>query len=289
MKKLLHLHRLNFSNQILVLKYLLKRIFQLKTSDKERQINEYYYHLILFKGFLKKENDKEYISNYPNLGITIKLRKRPSSDLNVFVQIYQEEEYKPLVDVFKKNFPNDLNLNIIDAGCNIGLATMYLSNSFPKSNFIIIEPDTSNFESINYNFEANKITDIIKIKGGLWSKNTNLKIVNDFRDKNDWSFRVEETNETTELKGFSISYLMEEYKFEIIDILKIDIEGSEKELFLGLNADISYLNKIKCIAVEIHDELQCREAIYKILKDYNFDFFESGDLTIGVNQSFINQ
>ncbi len=289
MQKITNLHRLDFNNKMMMLRYLAKRILKLKTSEKERQINEYYFHLISFKGFLIKENDQEFHANYPDLGITVKIRKRPSSDLNVFAQIYQEEEYKPLVAVFKSNFPNAINLNIIDAGCNIGLATLYLSNFFQKSNFIILEPDTSNFESITSNFESNNITNTTKIRGGLWSVNANLKIVNDFRDKNDWSFRVEATADETDLKGFSVSYLMEAYQLETIDILKIDIEGSEKELFLGVNADVSYLTKVKCIAIEIHDELQCRAAIYKILKDFNFDFFESGDLTIGINQNFLIQ
>lgn len=285
MQKLFHLHRLDSANRNLVLKYLFKRVFGLKTTENERLVNEYYFHLISFNGFFKTESEKEYISNYPNFGITIKLRKRPSSDLNVFAQIYQYGDYKPLVAVFKKNFPNNSSLNIIDAGCNIGLASVYLSTFFPKSNFIIIEPDSSNFESIGYNFEMNDISKAVKIKGGLWSKNANLKLVNDFRDKMDWSIRVEETTEETDLKAFSIPYLLQEHDFETIDILKIDIEGSEKEIFS--NTDVSFLEKTKCIAIEIHDEFDCREMIYAILKKYNFDYIESGDLTIGINQNLI--
>ena len=287
MQKILNLHRLNSANQILVLKYLLKRILRLKTSEKERQINEYYFHLINFNGFLKQENDNNFVSNYPDFEALIKLRKRPSSDLNVFAQIYQYQEYKPLVETFQKHFTNDKILNIIDAGSNIGLTSVYLSKYFPNSNFITIEPDTSNFDNVTYNLEANGIQNAVIIKGGLWSKNTNLKLVNDFRDKNDWSIRVEETKEVGNLKAFSVNYLMEKNQFETIDILKIDIEGSEKEVFTGSNADVSFLSKTKCIAIEIHDEFDCREAINQILTRYNFKFFESGELTIGINQNLI--
>ena len=287
MQKLFHLYKLDSTNRILVLKYLVKRIFGLKTTEKERLVNEYYFHLLFFKGFFVSETEKEYVSNYPNFGVTIKLRKRPSSDLNVFAQIYQYFEYKPLVEVFQMNFPNDKTLNIIDAGSNIGLTSVYLSKDFPDSNFIVIEPDSSNFESVGYNLETNGVKNVVKIKGGLWSKNTNLKIVNDFRDKNDWSIRVEETNEEADLKAFSISYLIQEHNFETIDILKIDIEGSEKEVFISSNSDVSFLSKTKCIAVEIHDEFDCRDEIYAILTKYNFKYFDSGELTIGINQSFL--
>jgi FkbM family methyltransferase len=287
MQKIVNLYRLNFPNQLLVLKYLFKRILHLKTSEEEKHINEYYFHLISFNGFLKTENEKEYISNYPNFDVTIKLRKRPSSDLNVFAQIYQYGDYKPLIEAFKTNFPDISSLNIIDAGCNIGLASVYLSNFFPKSNFIIIEPDSSNFESIGHNFELNDITNALKIKGGIWSKNSNLKIINDFRDKKEWSIRVEEANDEADLKAYSINYLVAEYDFDHIDILKIDIEGSEKEVFTGANADVTFLAKTKCIAIEIHDEFDCREEINEILSNHNFKFFDSGDLTIGINQSFL--
>lgn len=285
MQKIINLYRLNFSNKVLVLKYLLKRIFRLKTSEKERQINEYYFHLISFNGFLQQENNNNFISNYPDFKTSIKIRKRPSSDLNVFAQIYQYNEYKPVVEIFKRYFPNCKKLNIIDAGCNIGLTSVYLSKFFPNSNFIIVEPDSSNFKSVCYNLESNGIQNAIKIKGGIWSKNANLKIVNDFRDKNDWSIRVEETNEEGDLKAFSIKDLMKQYNFEITDILKIDIEGSEKEVFTGLNTNVSFLSKTKCIALEIHDEFDCRDEIYKILTEYNFHFFESGELTIGINKN----
>jgi FkbM family methyltransferase len=287
MKKLFHLYRLDFSNILLFLKYYLKRFLHLKTSNREKQINEFYYHLIYFNGFLKQENEKDFVFYYPDFGATIKLRKRPSSDLNVFAQIYQYKEYQPLVEAFQKHFPNDKKLNIIDAGSNIGLTSVYLNNHFPNSNFITIEPETSNFENVSFNLEANGIKNAVKIKGGLWSTNANLKIVNDFRDQNDWSFRVEETSEETDLKAFTINYLIDQNNFQYIDILKIDIEGSEKEVLVSKNADVSYLSKTKCVAIEIHDEFNCRQEIYNLLEKYNFEYFNSGELTIGINQYLV--
>jgi len=192
-----------------------------------------------------------------------------------------------LVETYQKYFPDDKKLNVIDAGSNIGLTSVYLSKYFKDSKFITIEPDTSNFESVSYNLQANGIKNVAKIKGGLWSKNTNLKLVHDFRDQKDWSIRVEETQETGDLMAFSIQHLIQENQFETIDILKIDIEGSEKEVFTGAAADVSFLSKTKCIAIEIHDEFDCRESINTILEHYNFKFFVSGELTIGINQHFV--
>lgn len=287
MQKLIQLYRLNWENRLLILRYLLKRVLRLTTTVKERQLNEFYFHLISFKGFLKQENPTDFVSTYPDLGVTLKIRKRPSSDMDVFSQIYRYFEYKPVVEVFQKHFPNDKKLNFIDAGSNIGLTSVYFSAFFPDSNFITIEPDDSNFETLSFNLSSNGIQAKEKVKGGVWSTNSFLRIVSDFRDQNDWSFRVEETNTATNLRAYSINYLIKENNFETIDILKIDIEGSEKEVLTSSKADVSYLAKTKCVAIEIHDEFDCREAIYKVLRLYNFEFFNSGELTIGINQNLL--
>jgi FkbM family methyltransferase len=286
MRKILQLNRLNFKNALIVLKYLVKRVFKIKTSTKEREINDYYFHLIKFNGFLKNENENSYLSYYPKFNSTIKLRKRPSSDLNVFSQIYFEKEYKPLAEKFIQTFKTENNLNIIDAGSNIGLTSVYLSKIFLNSKFIVIEPDQANYDILSFNLDANKVNSV-KLKAGLWYKDCFLKIIRDFRDKSDWSIRVEETNLKTDLEAISINSIIEKNDLLSIDILKIDIEGSEKELFLNKNNDLSFLNFTKCIAIEIHDEFNCRQEIYNLLSEYNFDFFNSGELTIGVNKTLI--
>jgi FkbM family methyltransferase len=285
MQKITNLYRLNFSSKSIIIFYLLKRVFKFKTTLKERILNDYYFHLISFDGFLKEETDYYFSSYYPKWESKIRTRKRPSSDLDVFAQILNYLEYKPLVETFKANFVNRKELKIIDAGSNIGLTTLYLSRFFDDATFVCIEPNESNFEVLSFNLEFNSIENAQKIKGGVWSKNTSLKLVSDFRDKSDWCFRVEETDEKTDLEAFSIPYLIKKFNWNTIDILKIDIEGSEKEIFTNPTSDISFLAITKCIAIEIHDEFDCREAIYEILKQFNFEIFNTGELTIGVNMS----
>ena len=289
MQKIFHLYRLDFSSRFIVLRYLFKRVFKLATTLKERILNDYYFHLISFDGLLKEETNNYFSSYYPKWKLKIRTRKRPSSDLEVFTQIFNFLEYKPVVETFKTYFPDKKALKIIDAGSNIGLTTLYFSRFFDDATFICIEPNDSNFEILSFNLESNSIQNVQKIKGGIWSKNSNLKLISDFRDKSDWCFRVEETQEKTDLEAFSISYLIKKFNWDTIDILKIDIEGSEKEIFTNPESDISFLAITKCIAIEIHDEFNCREAIYDVLKQFNFEIFNSGELTIGVNQNWIQK
>ena len=288
MKKITQLYRIDFKNRLLFLKYFFKRIFHLSVTSEERNLNEYYFHLIQNNGKLLEETPSYYAAYYNDIDLTIKIRKRPSSDLNVFAQIFLYKEYDELVEFYKKHFPNDDKINYIDAGCNIGLTVLFLSKKFKEINAITIEPDESNNDSITFNMAANKLKNIHSIKGGLWYKNTYLKIVNDFRDKKEWSIRVLETDENTGLYAYSLNEIMNSNEFNVADLLKIDIEGSEKEVFTNPNADVSFLKQTKCIAIEIHDEFDCREDIVNILEKHNFTWFDSGELTIGVNQNFIN-
>ena len=287
MEKIIHLHRLNFSNSIKVIKYLFKRIVHLKTTTNERLINDYYYHLIKLQGFFKEQTENYFIAYYPKWNATIKTRKRPSSDLDVFAQIFDDLEYKPVVEAFKANFKTNQTLKIIDAGSNIGLTTLYFSRFFTDASFVCIEPNESNLEVLNFNIDGNSISNAQKIKAGVWSKNAYLNIISDFRGHFDWSYRVVEAQSKTDLEAFSIAYLVERLKWDTIDILKIDIEGSEKEVFTNPASDISFLAITKCIAIEIHDEFDCREAINEILINYGFSLFNAGELTIGINKNWI--
>src|SRR5262245_33873931 len=59
----------------------------------------------------------------------------PSSDVPTFEQIFIRQDY----DFDVKRPPK----TIVDAGTNIGLASLYFSNKFPNTNIIAIEPEES--------------------------------------------------------------------------------------------------------------------------------------------------
>lgn len=144
-----------------------------------------------------------------------------------------------------------------------------------------MEPDSSNFEQLNYNVSKNNINSSC-LNAGIWSKSGKLNLVKDFRDKNDRSIRVEDS-ETGTIRAISMMDLIKKYHVKNIDILKIDIEGAEKEIFDKEKSDLSFLNITKCLAIEIHDEFDCRKDIEDVLYEYNFELLKSGELTIGIN------
>lgn len=243
------------------------------------------------------EKIKEHLFVYNNIKINIKgkelieikIKNRPlyirpfSSDPRVLYQVFYKEEYKSLINIYNQLFSQAPEL-IIDLGANIGLSSVYFSELYPKANIVAIEPFVDSAEVAEINLSGHQ-TKFKVIRGGVWNKNTSLSLKRDFRDGKEWSFNLVE-DKKGDVQGYSLSELFDQYK-QNVDILKIDIEGGEKVLFEDECYPSFFLKNVKCLAIEIHDEFNCRETIYNSLKRNNFIYFESGETTIGINKNFI--
>ena len=87
-----------------------------------------------------------------------------------------------------------------------------------------------------------------------------------------WSYVIHEVSEPSDqsFQAISIAGLMKKYDLEHIDILKMDIEGSEKEIFSDDYK--SWLSKVRVLIVEFHDHKipDCTKTFFKALDDYSY-------------------
>lgn len=220
-------------------------------------------------------------------GIQCCVRKNNSSDIQVFGQVFAEKEYGALVKKILDTGKNSVIKLIIDAGANVGYTSLFLHQYFPDACYVVIEPDEKNFEQIRKNFSKNKLTNTEMHLAGLWSSDRYLKVNRDSFGGKEWGFYVTEADSPTKLKGISLSTLLERSAFPLIDILKIDIEGGEKEIFSKEEIITPILQKTRFIAIEIHDGLADRQHILSILEKNNFSWFDHEELTIASNLSLI--
>lgn len=190
-------------------------------------------------------------------GTDTKIRLRTfSSDIDVFEQIFIDEDYRCGVNLEPKT--------ILDAGANIGLSAVYFALSFPGADIIALEPEDTNYRFLEFN--TKNFSRITLLKKGLWYKNTKLNITN--LDEAKFSFSLAEDDKSPDaVEGVTVDELMQEYGLETIDILKIDIEGAEKEVFTGKPA---WLSKVKMIFIELHDSKKtgCSRAFYTAVDPY---------------------
>ena len=64
---------------------------------------------------------------------------------------------------------------IVDAGANIGLTSVYYSDSFPKARIVALEPEAGNFEMLRRN--VTPYPDIVRIQAALWSHDGTVAIL----------------------------------------------------------------------------------------------------------------
>lgn len=173
---------------------------------------------------------------------------------------------------------------IIDGGGNIGLTACFFASKYPGSTIISIEPDPGNYKLLQANCKP--YANIKSLQCGIWKKDTRLKIMNTGAGNN--AFTVTETDETNAdtINAVTVLSVMEQFGLPHIDILKLDIEGSEKEVFeTGFE---KWLPLIKVLIIELHDDMKkgCSRAVFQAMNQYDFTFNIRGENIIFTNNAF---
>ena len=208
---------------------------------------------------LKKEKVK--IINVKNEQLYIRTN---SPDIKVAIRTLYHSEF----DAIDCNNP----LVIIDAGAYIGTSAIFFAKKYPNAKIFAIEPEDQNFSLLQKN--SKKFENIIPIKAAIWSTDEIRTIQN--RYTGHWGYTISETFNKIESTGQQITcitlpYLIKKYNLKSIDILKMDIEGSEKSV---LDASDDWIEKVQIITVELHDRIVmgCERAFY--LATQKFTRFE---------------
>ena len=153
------------------------------------------------------------------------LLRVPSTDVATYQQIFQSEEYR-----FEVGRPPR---TIVDAGANVGLASVYFANRYPEARIYAVEPETGNFQLLEKNVA--QYPNVVAVHAALWDQDTEISLVDPGLGDSGFITRQSAENvqapgrESHKIRGMTVSSLMAEFDIEHIDILKIDIEGAELE------------------------------------------------------------
>ncbi|MCA9733127.1 MAG: FkbM family methyltransferase [Deferribacteres bacterium] len=136
--------------------------------------------------------------------------------------------------------------NILDLGVNIGSTILHLNHEYPDAFIVGVEMDKGNFEVAKLN------TSVIKdscdlLNKAVWCRDELVT----YSGKNEESFAITgKSNDSISIEATTISRVIEQYGWNKVDYVKMDIEGAEMVIFEN---DLSWLNKVKQINLEIHD------------------------------------
>lgn len=183
-----------------------------------------------------------------------------SGDIDIFYEIFWKKAYK-------FNYAPRPGV-IIDLGANIGLATLFFLNEFPFSKVIAVEPEPGNLEILKKNLEEEINTQkVIVAKAAVSDKDDYLSLSVPLLKYNATIKGNKYDENSLQVKVMSMQTLLETYNISAVDIIKIDIEGSEKELF---SENIDWLRKIREISIEFHSSADF-DIYGKVLRYNNFE------------------
>lgn len=205
----------------------------------------------------------EIIIQLPHYRGPIRLRslREDVSDVSVFDKVFIQKEYDvPIINPAPKL--------IIDGGANIGCSTIFFANRYPAAKVLAVEPDPSNYARLLAN--SCMYPNIIPINAALWNKKTWLKIKN--YEYGHMALQVEEMDQPEEgaIASLTVMDLLEFAELDYIDILKLDIECAERQVFDDNSS--AWLDKVGVIILELHDWIEpgCATAFYRALSRYDF-------------------
>jgi FkbM family methyltransferase len=218
--------------------------------------------------------------NYPEVaarvsGIRTPIRIRvQSSDFIVLRQVMVDREYEVPTAIAPSV--------IVDAGANIGVTSVFYANRYPGARIFAIEPERSNFEMLVKNASPYKIT---PVHGALWSRSTSVAVC-DPEKFSHWGVRVSEEPSVVTTPAFTVADLMCRYELTFIDILKLDIEGAETEVFETCD---QWISKVGMLAVETHDRFRpgCSSAFKKAAMSFAYHF-KQGEVEFAMREKMCN-
>lgn len=203
----------------------------------------------------------------PDTNYEVSLRLN-TSDVPTFQQIYVDNEYK------SPNLPKNCH-SIVDLGANIGLGTVFFGMKYPKARILSVEPEAGNYDMMLANTAA--LGDRVhKLQAAAWIKDGSINLYTESEDGlplGEWgvqvSDKVSQSCKTT--KCTTITTLLDGAGLQNVDILKVDIEGAELEIF-SQGAE-KWLPRVELIIVETHDRFRpgsedaVRKAVYPLFEE----------------------
>ncbi len=198
---------------------------------------------------------------------------------SLFHEIYMSQVYR-----FKATSTSP---RIIDAGSNIGLATLWFATAYPGSRILSIEPDPATYELLSENVSANLLANVETLQAALSDKTG----MTDFFVSSDspGSLGMSTIKERMSWEPILVpSIRLSELVSDDIDLLKIDIEGAEGLVVADL-MDTGCIRRIDKLIIEVHHNIagvkSVLPAVLAALDCAGFRYFVSAPRIDGLSST----
>jgi len=237
-----------------LLKNMLRPMYHYIKNKNEREFTRLYSKWGGFKRFEMQHNVKflNYTFDVPDM----------QSFVWQFKDIFVDEDYKFIT--------SSVRPVILDCGSNVGTSLLYFAENFPNAKIIGFEADSMIANISKENLSRNGITNVKVINKAVWVNSNGI----DFSIEGADGGSIKGSNNLKKIESIRLrDFLQSE---NIVDLLKIDIEGAESDVLIDC-ADSLF--NVKKIFVEYHSWSnipQNLSNILEILESNNFRYYIEG-------------
>lgn len=192
---------------------------------------------------------------------------RAESDVATIMHVFHFSGYD-----FVGGFDNGRQVvrSVLDAGANAGYASVWFAQRYPEATVIAIEPDEGNLALLRQN--TAHLPQVSVIAAALMAFDGVANMIDP--QEGPWAIRVQPGDaswsdglDRGSVPCVSIPSVLDAAGLDVLDLLKLDIEGSELEV-LGDSA--AWLPRVNSMVAELHDRFRpgCTEAFAAATVDF---------------------
>ena len=214
------------------MKSILRKIFRFFCSIYPFENGKYYFLQNYYFKYFAPSSKTEIISKI-KFGIKMKL------DISEYIQahLYNYGSYElPTMNFIQMNMTE--GMNVLDIGGNVGLMTLTFANFAGKSGKVFtFEPEPRNFAKLTENIKLNNFTNTTINQVAVSSKEEKLKLYlsnNNNSGVHSLIYNDDLKKEFVEVDTVTIDKFLERNHISKLDMVKIDVEGSELDVLEGI-------------------------------------------------------
>lgn len=233
---------------------------------------------VLGRHFARLKSDRLAKVHAPGIG---KVYVRAGdSDMAALRQVFTAREYdftsrNPINERIQARYRSIVEAGgkpiIVDAGANIGAASLTFATQFPHAAIIAVEPDPGNASLLRRNLQRR--TNCKVMEAAIGAENGFVALHNDCPS---WAIRTERAQSGVPV--ITIDDAFAQSGGDTPFLVKIDIEGFEKDLF-GANTD--WVERCYVVVIEPHDWMLPGEfssrAFQQVMVRYPFELCIRGE------------
>lgn len=204
--------------------------------------------------------------------------------IGTFDELIINEVYgAKIYDVYKEYIKP---LTIIDIGAHIGTFTIKAAKDNPEAKIWSWEVMNDNFNILQLNVTSNRLVDRVKIFEIGVAVEPGLRLVSqDYFNTGSASLiainNPGSSKKVTYVAVLNLENIINITRSDEIDVLKMDIEGGEREVLNGSSDET--LSRVKIYVLEVHGQESFPDVFNNI-----FERFRRLGFTVNVNKEFVN-